>query len=197
MSRGGSRSGAGRPGYRMHAEAAMRVDIRRWARTKYLVAGCRFTWSWAVNGEPSGSIGVRVATPERLTLEFAVRNGDARREVIQVVNVVWRPCNLGGARAFFACPACMSRAAILYLRSERFACRTCQRVAYRSQSEDWLGRAWLRQSKAEAKLADDWKRPAGMRKATHARLMEVILQCEALRDEGLTLALRRWRVPPR
>jgi len=57
--------------------------------------------------------------------------------------------------------------------------------AYYSQSEDELGRDWLRQHKAEAKLGGLWQRPKGMHRTTHERLLSIIWKCEERRDDAI------------
>lgn len=64
-------------------------------------------------------------------------------------------------------------------------CRHCGRVAYSSQAEDEIGRAWRKQRKAEARLVDGWRRPRGMHRATRAKLLEIIIECEERRDDAL------------
>jgi len=83
------------------------------------------------------------------------------------------------------CPILDERVAVLYLRARRFACQHCQRIAYGSQSDDALGRTWLKQQRIEAKLGDGWQRPKGMHRSTHARLMAILWDCEDRRDAAL------------
>ena len=54
---------------------------------------------------------------------------------------------------------CARRMAVLYLRTNGFACRRYQRIAYASQSGDDLDRPWRRQRKADAKVGENWQRP--------------------------------------
>ena len=110
----------------------------------------------------------------------------------QTVRLTSTPCTYGGARPWFLCPVRGERVAVLYMRAGRFACRHCQRVAYRSQSEDALGRTWLRQQKAEAKLGEDLQRLKGMHHATRERLLSIICDCEERRDVGLMQYLARF-----
>ena len=62
------------------------------------------------------------------------------------------------------------------------------RIAYSSQSDDAMGRAWRTQAKIEARLGPNWTRPKGMHQATRERLLSLIWDCEARRD----LALARF-----
>jgi hypothetical protein len=70
------------------------------------------------------------------------------------VLIVRTPCNLGGSRAWFICPAagCGRRVAILY-GGGIFACRHCYQLAYPSAREDAGDRAARRADKLRARLA--------------------------------------------
>jgi hypothetical protein len=165
--------------------------VREWARRGYLRGACAFSWSWHRDGEPAGSIGVRVHGPDALTLAYTATVGDVRRDVAETLTMVNTPCAFGGARPWFKCPCCARRVAMLYLRGGRFACRQCKRVAYCSQSEDALDRLWRRQHKIEKRLAPNWQRPKGMRQRTYERLWHGLMDCEARREEGLAAACER------
>lgn len=182
MAKGGQRWGAGRPGYRVKGEQLKRVDVRMWAKRGYLSRACTFSWSWSRDGESSGSIGIKVESPSALSLQYTVTINGEQRSINDRVALLHAPCNLGGTRPWFSCPRCARPVAMLYMRSGRFACRHCQRVAYSSQSEDVLGRTWLKQRKLEARLGDDWQRPKGMRYATYERLIDRLHDCEVQRD---------------
>lgn len=54
-----------------------------------------------------------------------------------------------------------------------------------------MGRAWLRQSKVEAKLDENWQRPKAMHRTTYNRLMPVIVECEERRDAALCAYVHR------
>ena len=183
MARGGMRWGAGRPGYKVKAETLKRIDVRRWQREGYLRPGNWFSWGWQRDGESTGSIGVRVSGPHAVALEYRIGADDDVRDASQHVPVERTRCGYGGWRCWFACPVCGGRAALLYLRGGRFACRACQRVAYASQSEDLIGRMWRKQAKIESRLADGLRRPKGMRRRTHERLLASWNACDMAREE--------------
>jgi hypothetical protein len=94
-------------------------------------------------------------------------------------------CNYGGARSWFHCPRCSARVAKLYLRESGFLCRGCHRIAYASQSEDPIGRAWRAQQKIERRLSEDWERPSGMHRSTYERLIARICKHEETREDAL------------
>ena len=88
------------------------------------------------------------------------------------------PCNLGGSRPWFLCPArgCERPVAILY-GGAVLACRHCHQLAYPSQNEDRTGRAMWRAERIRAKLGwppgalDGWyDKPKGMHWRTFERL---------------------------
>ena len=191
MGAGGMRYGAGRPGYRVKAEQLQRVDIREWRRRGYLCAGRSFTWSWNRGGEPSGSIKVLVHGADSLRLQYMVGGEGERRDGSQTVLLACTPCAFGNTRPWFVCSHCQQRAGLLFMRWGRFACRKCQKVAYTSQSEDMCGRMWRAQAKIESQLAENWRRPKGMRRHTYDRLFGALISCEERRDVALDQMLSR------
>jgi hypothetical protein len=88
------------------------------------------------------------------------------------VALEWAPCRYGGSRAWFRCPWCPRRCAILYGLSGDgyFACRRCLRLAYASEAEDTMGRLWRKKRKLEARLIDGELKPKGMRWRTFERI---------------------------
>jgi hypothetical protein len=160
MGTGGSRNGSGRPGYRLKSEDSRSIDIRRWNKAGLLRQGRAFVWEWDVDGEPSGSVGV-VRTEAGISLNYKVGND-------QRVLITSTPCHFGGVRTWFRCPGCFSRAAVLYLRGGRFACRRCQSISYRSQSGSATDRISNRLLQLEAQL--EAGKPKWQRWATYRRL---------------------------
>lgn len=193
MGTGGMRWGAGRPGWHVKAEHCRKIDARRWARERILQSMCNGVWAWtdAETGERLASIGYR-SDGGAVTLDFNI-DGEPMRQRVPILTT---RCNYGGLRHWFGCPGCGRRAAILYLRNRGFACRKCNRIAYASQSEDAMGRAWRRQAKIERKLGDDWHRPKGMHQTTYDALLATIWDCEERRDDALVIALAKLRLGP-
>ena len=187
MAKGGLRYGAGRPGWHGKVEHCRSIDIRRFQREDMLKPGS-WAWQWrdSESQEVVASIGI-IGSVNHMTLDYSA-NGVAIREHI---NITRTACKLGGNRAWFQRPRCQSRVAKLHLRGGRFACRPCQRLAYSSQSEDICGRSWRKQSKLEARLGPNWRKPKGMHHATRERLMERIWQCEEIRENALAAYVER------
>ena len=181
MARGGSRYGAGRPGWHAKAEHCLRLNIQDFARRKLLDGGA-FTWRWSNTntGEEVGAISM-VTRPDNARLIYSHN----KTSINQDVRIVRTSCNYGGARPWFLCPRCDRRIGVLFLRSGRFMCRHCGRIAYSSQADDQIGRAWRVQSKLERRLGDNWQRPKGMHHATHRRILDGIFACEEWRDAAL------------
>jgi hypothetical protein len=191
MAKGGSRLGAGRPGYKVKGEQLHRVDVRVWARQGLLSRARAFSWSWNRGGEPTGSIGVSVIPQSAVRLIYSMTTGGEKRDIDDRVTLIYKPCNFGGARPWFQCPRCARQVAVLYMRSGRMACRHCQRVAYSSQSEDVMARTWREQRRIEERLGDDWQRPKGMRQRTYGRLLDRLADCELRREEAFCVAAVR------
>lgn len=133
---------------------------------------------WSRNGETVASIGMR-SEPGRVILMYRHRSvGEDWKDEEYLVYVARTPCNLGGSRAWFICPAagCGRRVAILY-GDGIFACRRCYQLAYASSREDVAGRAMRRADRIRERL--NWEpgilngegdKPKWMRWRTFERL---------------------------
>ena len=154
------------------------LDVRRLQRDGLLGAGKSFGWSWTRNGEKVASVNVRTEA-DRVILDYKHRSGGGEwKSENYPVLVEWTPCNYGGTRAWFRCPAvgCGGRVAILY-GGTIFACRHCYRLAYSSQRENLDDRATRRADKIRDRLK--WEpgilnghgiKPKGMHSRTYQRL---------------------------
>jgi hypothetical protein len=129
------------------------LDVRRFERAGMLTLGRRAGWQWTRNGETVASIQMRTEE-DRVILIYRHRSGDAEwKDEQYAVRIVRTPCNLGGSRAWFLCPAvgCGRRVAILY-GGGIFACRRCYQLAYASGREDVCDRAARRADRLRARL---------------------------------------------
>lgn len=163
MGTGGTRYGAGRPGYRLKAEQTLKVDIRIWRKRGLLWEGGTNAWAWSRGGEQAGSIRFTV-NRDNIRLNYAVQGQDAS----QTIATTTTPCHYGGSRTWFSCPVCHGRVAVLFMRSGRFACRKCQRVSYTSQSGSESDRGHAQYHKLHALIKNG--KPKWQRWATFNRL---------------------------
>ncbi len=154
------------------------IDVRRWQRDGLLVPHQSFSWQWSRDGKTVASIDVRTE-PGRVILTYRHRSrGEDWTDKSYPVYLEWTPCNFGGERAWFRCPAmgCGRRVAILYA-GDIFACRRCYQLAYSSQREAVHDRAARRADKIRDRLGwepgilngNGWK-PKGMHWRTFERL---------------------------
>lgn len=100
-------------------------------------------------------------TDETFWVQVRVCNADGNWETVrQYIDVERRPCHFGGARPYFRC-WCDRRAVKLYRGGGFYRCRQCHRLAYESQREDDLDRAFRSGSKIKQRLGGDpnWLEP--------------------------------------
>lgn len=175
---------SGRRGWRGKCEHRHRVDVRQLKKWGYLRDGAVGSLSWSREGRQTGSIGFRV---RRCFVHFHYRwrhgDHDDWRDAETAVGLQTTPCHLGGARHWFVC-RCNRRCAIIYVNGPSVGCRECLGLAYASQSEDEVGRAWMRVHDLQRRLGmpDDelgWcyqpRRPKGMHRTTYERLRDQII----------------------
>ncbi len=93
------------------------------------------------------------------------------------VQIVWTPCNYGGERAWFICPVCGHKRAVLYF-DDTMLCRTCAGLNYRIQRTTEANKPFIRAGKLLAKL--HWptalidqcnERPRYMHRRTYDRIV--------------------------
>jgi hypothetical protein len=156
-----------------------RLDVRHWQRDGYLVAGRHFRWQWSQDGEVVAWINVNTEA-DRVILSYKHRrNEEAWQSAEYPVAIEWTPCNYGGRRAWFRCPArgCGRRVAMLY-GGTIFACRHCYQLAYESQREPAHYRALHRARAIRERVGGSGNmfepfppKPKGMQWCTYLRLI--------------------------
>ena len=67
------------------------------------------------------------------------------------VGIVWTLCHYGGQRAWFICPVCWRKKAVLYF-GDTLLCRTCEGLNYRIQRTTEGNKPFLRAGKLRAIL---------------------------------------------
>jgi hypothetical protein len=113
------------------------IDMRYMQRESSLIIGRKasLVWSSQRTGEVTGRIDYEVKH-DGVCFSYRVRSNpnEAWRPYEYLVPVTHTPCNYGGTRAWFSCPHCHKRVAVLYI-DEKIACRTCYKLNYTSQQQ--------------------------------------------------------------
>ena len=99
------------------------LDVREMVRQGGFRAGQRLAGKLAWNWPPWQRSEVEIVAEEKGL--WLSHNGRSYHVPIERLR-----CPFGGARAWFRCPVCGRRCAILYLRAGYFACRRCQALVY-------------------------------------------------------------------
>ncbi len=154
------------------------LDVRRLARAGRLKPGQSFGWSWTRGSSVVASINICTGAGN-VTLSYRNRTNEGEwKEMNYAVRLTWTPCNYGGERAWWLCPAdgCGRRVAVLF-GGKVFACRRCQRLVYASQRESENDRAIRRADTLRRQLGwvpgiahGDGEKPKGMHWKTYNRM---------------------------
>jgi Zn-finger protein len=194
--------GSGRHGGKRTTGDMWALDIRKVQRAGRLTPGQLFGWQWSRNGEPMANINILTDT-DQVTLDYRTRDrGGEWQNMNYPVQISWTPCNYGGQRAWWCCPAvgCGRRVAVLY-GGKVYACRHCHKLAYRTQREQAYDRASSKADKLRDRLK--WEagilngngiKPKGMHWATFARLEA---RHDALVNQSLAGVMARFGPLPK
>nr|VFK52427.1 MAG: hypothetical protein BECKTUN1418F_GA0071002_100832 [Candidatus Kentron sp. TUN]VFK57572.1 MAG: hypothetical protein BECKTUN1418D_GA0071000_10657 [Candidatus Kentron sp. TUN] len=96
------------------------IDVRKWQRGDLLKPGTIFECRW---NEIEKNIQVTTES-DKVILNYRYRiEGENWKDIKYAVQLDWTPCNFGGKRAWFLCPAigCGKRVAILKTHELSFA----------------------------------------------------------------------------
>ncbi len=169
-----------RYGAKATTDAYRRLDVRALSRVGALTPGYAGGWQWVQCGTTVASIQI-FANANSLCVNYRHRSGDENWSTENYpIRLVRTPCNFGGSRVWFQCPAqvCGRRVSILYGEGI-FACRRCYDLAYASSRESPPDRAARRADKLRTKLGwgpgilnDLGDKPKWMRRGTFERLVE-------------------------
>jgi hypothetical protein len=161
-----------------------------------LVPGGPFVATWRDDGEVLDRLEVVVQV--RQIIAFFAPNDPASQTRLIRIEIERTGCYLGGARAWWRCPCCGRRVALLYLANV-IACVRCLGLVYASQSEDAMARTWRKQLEIERRLScsderwNGWEQSKGMRKATFDRLRATLADIAARRGRIFrVIALRAF-----
>jgi hypothetical protein len=175
---GGLGSGR-RPSFPTTLDDLRAVDLRYLRRHGILEPGRGGVLRWSRAGRETGSVQFAVGR-DTLTLTYRVRDRgeEAWTEVVEPVRLLRTAQPFGGERAWFACPGCSRRCAVLY-GGRKFRCRLCVGVPYGSQCEAPHERLLRRVQGLRERLGGSLyasldlpfpPRPKRMRRATYRRL---------------------------
>lgn len=172
---GGSNSG--RQGGKRTTNKMKKLDIRRVHRAVGLAPGQSLTWSWTWGIDSASSISMQVGN-DAVTLRYRVTDQFGQgRDYSYPVRIEWTPCNYGGRRAWWVCPDCGRRVAVLY-GGRKYSCRHCHDLAYKSTRTAPGAECYARANKIRARLG--WGggvaspmggKPKGMHWKTYGRLL--------------------------
>jgi len=113
-------------------ERSLPFAIYGLARQGLLRPGCKGISSWDTGGEMDIACQWRADGGIRLVLDYSVDDVN----ISEWVSIESEPCRVGApVRYVMLCPQCFRRVRVLYKppRDERFACRLCHDLCYRSQ----------------------------------------------------------------
>jgi hypothetical protein len=200
------------------------LDIRKLARDGVLRPGALTSWQWSnSDGEPTATIqlraGLEYSEAARATVGAAPWCPGLADHVRLIYSAHGQPFDYavwfertaqhyGGHRLWWLCPRCGQRRAVLYgvARDGRFACpgRHCMNLAYITESQDRLQRAWRKLHKLEARLplnrtGTRYAKPKGMHWRTFNALCDRIAAAENAKDatwfKGAAAMLARYGWP--
>lgn len=192
---GGSNSG--RHGGKSTTRGRNTLDVRKLQRDRLLIPGRGFDLTWTRRGQPNGGISVRVNT-DSVRLIYR-HGGETGQDMDYPVMIDWTPCNYGGRRAWWHCPCCGRRVALLY-SGKTFSCRQCQRLEYESTRTAPDSKHFERADKIRARLG--WcagvanpagDKPKGMHWKTYARLYQELNKHSFAAMQGTDKWLQRLK----
>jgi hypothetical protein len=148
--------------------------VRRLQRDGFLTPGRTFDWQWKSGNKTMATVNVHTEK-NKLTLSHKHKpNVNEWKDVSYPIWLDWTWCNYGDWRAWFLCPGCGRRVAILY-GGATFACRHCYKLAYPCQRETALDRVARRANRIRRRLG--WEEgilnlPSGKPKGMHWNTFE-------------------------
>lgn len=207
-------NGSGRWGWHRAkgtTDPELRLDVRHLARRGLIAPGVvgSLPVAWARGERPAGDILARYddGRPGEIILEYRVRRseGAPSEPVRERVGLDRTPCPFGGSRAWFRCPGCLSRRAVLYGAGGRFRCRACHDLVYSSTREAAHERNRRRADVLRRRLGGGPgvflapSKPAGMHRRTYERIVAEIAEREraalaAVRADADALLARLDRI---
>jgi hypothetical protein len=147
-----------------------------------------------------------LSSTDQTWIMVQVRDADGNWQTVQqFIHIARRPRHFGGAQAYFRCSRC-DRAALKLCQPGCgfYRCRRCLRLAYPSEREDAVGRAFRAAGKIKGRLGRDPDyfapfppKPRDMRWRTYERRWHEYLEAEKRAEAAFDMpaeAMTRWGV---
>lgn len=172
-------------------EDTKRIDIRYMRKQGLLKPGMTGQLLWTRSGQPNGDIRYQTHQ-DHLAISFHYRaaGGLVWEQVSQDILLERTDCHYGGQRAWFLCPCCSRRVAVLCGAGKLFLCRHCHQLPYESQLLDPICRLIEQKHKLGWRTfeyyeyGEGWGKPKGMHWRTFWNLERQYLElygiCESL-----------------
>ena len=169
---------SGKQGGKRTTDKLNRLDIRQVHRAGRLEPGESSIWSWRKNVDLVSQVTIHAGDDE-VSLHYRISEPlGVSRDYSCSVTIAWTPCNFGGRRAWWICPVCGRRVAILW-GGRRYACRHCHDLAYSSTRTAPGSACYARANKVRARLgwgggiaSPTGSKPKWMHWSTYLRLLQ-------------------------
>ena len=188
---GGVGSGRKRTVNQATVDEVLTLDIRTLRRLGVARNGeCVIdTLRWSIGGPEAPSVRLRIDLSDIDQCDMRI-DGDMLDEIVhQHIMIDAVPSGFGGRRHYFICPSTGIRCEALYYYDGRFASRQAHNLAYGSQSQDDLGRAYRRTAKIERRLNGS----AALRKPRGERRQKLVTKLFNTQSEIRTIRNDRLR----
>jgi len=120
-------------------EKCLRLDLLDLSDKINFESNIEATVGWQIGIGNKAMIGLKIYAGKQLALFYYLPTTDSsKRDSVRLyIDLEATDCYFGGKRWWFRCPSCGRRCRILYLPpfENKFACRLCHNLTYRSQQE--------------------------------------------------------------
>ena len=183
---GGNGSGQWpRPDAKAKTSTLFRIDINDLRSTSGLEPGASGQVWLCVQGVLDSFVLYEIKK-DRALLKYEYQpSGKEAQLVIETIWLDHTVPHFGGKRAWFSCPQCCKRVAVLFRVDRRFRCRKCHKLSYQTQSWDEFDRSGNKARKIRIKLGGSGglgekfpPKPVGMHLKTYFTLMQKAMNAE-------------------
>jgi hypothetical protein len=164
---------------RRTVENTFQLNIARLKEWGSLTPGAVGRLTWSMRGLETASMGYTTHS-DHIVFRFRYsENGSTNWQSIERrIDLESTPCHFGGSRKWFVCPGCASRMGTLCLHQNRFLCRHCLGLPYRSQNSSKYDRQIHKANKLRARIGSETRKPKGMHWSTYRRLTARYIDAE-------------------